>query len=111
MNTALWTAQVLWGVFFSLSGFGKILCYNPALWNQALREVPWFSAVPQDLFIFIGACEFLGGIILAAVFHIARGEYNFLPINLALGGVAAFIAYGRVCVSPSRPRRSVPSAH
>ena len=45
MNTALWTVQVLWGVFFSATGFGKVLCYNPALWNQALYEVPCFSAV------------------------------------------------------------------
>ena len=30
MNTALWTVQVLWGVFFSLTGFGKVLCYSPA---------------------------------------------------------------------------------
>jgi hypothetical protein len=27
--------------------------------------------------------------ILAAVFHIVRGEYNFVPSNLVLGGVAA----------------------
>jgi hypothetical protein len=46
MNTAPWTVQVLWGVFFSVTGFGKILCYKPALWNQGLHEVPWFSAVP-----------------------------------------------------------------
>ena len=59
MKTALWTVQVLWGVFFSITGFGKVLCYKPALWTQALHEVPWFSAVPQDLFIFIGVCEFL----------------------------------------------------
>ena len=130
MNAAVWTAQVLWGVFFSLSGFGKVLLLKPALWNQALQEVPWFSAVPQDLFIFIGVCEFLGGIglilpamtgvkprltpfaafgltlvmILAAVFHIARGEYNFLPINLVLEGVAAFIAYGRLFGPPNRAR-------
>ena len=103
--------QVLWGVFFSLTGFGKILWYKPALWNQALQEVPWLSAVPQDLAIFIGVAEFLGGVglilpamtgvkpkltplaaigltlvmILAAVFHIVRGEYNFVPINLVLG--------------------------
>jgi uncharacterized membrane protein YphA (DoxX/SURF4 family) len=121
--------QVLWGVFFSVTGFGKVLCYNPALWNQALHEVSWFSAVPQDLFIFIGICEFLGGVgvilpamtgfkpkltafaafgltlvmILAAGFHIARGEYNFLPTNLVLGGVAAFIAYGRLFVRPIAP--------
>ena len=100
MNTALWTVQVLWGVFFSLNGFGKICCYNQALWNQALHDVPWLSAVQQGLFIFIGVCEFLGGVgliamtgvkpkltpfaafgltlvmILAAVFHIVRGEYK-----------------------------------
>jgi hypothetical protein len=129
MNTALWTAQVLWGVFFSLNGFGKVLCYNPALWNQARQEVPWFSAIPLDLFIFIGVCEFLGGIglilpamtgvrprltpfagvgltlvmILAAAFHIARGEYSFVAINLVLGGVAAFIAFGRLVLRPIAP--------
>jgi uncharacterized membrane protein YphA (DoxX/SURF4 family) len=128
-NAALWTAQVLWGVFFSLSGFGKVLCYKPALWHQALQDVPWFAAVPLDLFIFIGVCEFLGGIglilpaltgvkprltplaavgltlimLLAAVFHIVRGEYYFVPINLVLGGVAALIAYGRLFVRPIAP--------
>jgi len=35
MKTVLWLVQVLWGVIFSLTGFGKILCYKPALWNQA----------------------------------------------------------------------------
>jgi hypothetical protein len=129
MNTALWIAQILWGVFFSITGFGKILCYRSDLWNQALHEVPWFSAVPQDVFIFIGACEFLGGIglilpavtgvkpkltpiaaiglslvmILAALFHIVRGEYNFVPINAVLGGVAAFIAYERCVARPVAP--------
>lgn len=126
MNTVLWIMQVLWGVFFSVTGFGKICCYNSALWNETRPQVPWFSAVPQDLFVFIGICEFLGGVglilpsmtgvkprltpfaafgltlvmILAAAFHIVRGEYNFLPINLLLGGVAAFTAYGRWLVAP-----------
>jgi uncharacterized membrane protein YphA (DoxX/SURF4 family) len=129
MNMALWTLQVLWGVFFSVSGFGKIMCYRPDVWNQTLHQVAWFSAVPQDLFVFIGVCEFLGGVglilpamtgikpkltafaafgltlvmILAVGFHIARGEYNFLPVNLALGGVAAFIAYGRLFARPISP--------
>jgi uncharacterized membrane protein YphA (DoxX/SURF4 family) len=125
-NIALWAAQALWGVFFSLNGFGKILCYKPALWNQALQQVPWLSAVPRDLFIFIGVCEFLGGVglilpaltavkpkltplaavgltlvmILAALFHIERGEYAFVLINLVMGGVPALIAYGRLRVTP-----------
>ena len=130
MNNALWTVQVLWGVFFSLNGFGKIVWYNPALWNQALQEVHWFSAVPRDLLMFIGVCEFLGGVglilpaltgvkpkltpfaavgltlvmILAAMFHIVRSEYSFVAINVVLGGVAAFIAYGRLLVRPLAPR-------
>jgi hypothetical protein len=129
MNTVLWIVQVLWGVFFSVTGFGKICCYNSALWNETRPLVPWFSAVPQDLFVFIGICEFLGGVglilpamtgvkpkltsfaafgltlvmILAAAFHIVRGEYNFLPINILLGGVAAFTAYGRWLVAPIAP--------
>jgi uncharacterized membrane protein YphA (DoxX/SURF4 family) len=129
MNAALWTTQVLSGVFWSVTGFGKVLWYKPALWNQALHEVPWLSAVPQDLIIFIGVCEFLGGIglilpamtgvkpkltpfaacgltlvmVFAAVFHIVRGEYNFVLINLVLGGVTAFIAYGRWFVKPIAP--------
>jgi len=127
-NIALWILQVLWGVFFCFTGFGKIMCYRPDVWNHTLHQpVPWFSAVPQSLFVFIGVCEFLGGaglilpamtgvkpkltplaaiglalvMILAAIFHIARGEYSFfLPLNLVLGGVAAIIAYGRLTAVP-----------
>jgi hypothetical protein len=47
MNTALWIFQVFWGAFFSITGFGKVSCYKPALWNQARQEVPWFSAAPS----------------------------------------------------------------
>lgn len=122
LNGLLWTAQVLWGIFFGMTGFGKVLAYDPAVWHRMLHQVAWFSAVPHGLFIFIGVCEGLGGValiapavtrvaprltpiaaaglavimILASGFHIARGEYAFfLPINLVLGGVAAFIAAGR----------------
>jgi hypothetical protein len=41
--------------------------------------------------------------IRAAVFHIVRGEYNFVPTNLVLGGVAAFTTYGRLFVRPIAP--------
>jgi hypothetical protein len=117
------------GRFFSLNGFGKVCWYNKALWDQALQEVPWISAMPQHLLIFIGVCELLGGIglilpamtgvkpkltpsaafgltlvmILAAVFHMVRGEYNFVLINLVLGGVAAVIAYRRLFSRPIAP--------
>ena len=131
-NVLLWTLQILWGVFFSFTGLGKVLCYDPAVWNHTLHQpVAWFSAVPQGLFVFIGVCEFLGGLglilpattgvkpkltpfaaigltlvmILAAIFHIVRGEHSFfVNLNLLLGGVAAFIAYGRLMALPLSPR-------
>jgi len=130
-NVLLWTLQVLWGVFFSFTGFGKVLAYEPAVWNHMVHQVVWFSAVPQGLFVMIGACEFFGGIglilpamigvkpkltpfaaigltlvmILAAIFHIVRGEVSFfVPVNLVLGGVAALIAYGRLMAIPIAAR-------
>jgi hypothetical protein len=130
MNVALWIVQVLSGIFWSVTGFGKVLCLNPTVWNQTVPRVSWFSAVGQPLFVFIGVCEFLGGVglilpgmtgvkpkltglaavglalvmILAAGFHIVRGEYTgFLPFNLAMAGISAFIAYGRLYWRPAAP--------
>ena len=45
-------------------------------------------------------CEVM---ILAALFHIERDEYIFVPINLVLGGVSALIAYERWYVKPIAP--------
>jgi hypothetical protein len=126
LNRALWAVQGLWGVFFSQNGFGKICCLNRALWIQSAREVRWFEAIPQHLFVFIGVCEFLGGLglilpaltgikprltiaagwgltavmVLAAGFHAVRGEYLFLPLNLFLACGAACVAYGRSVLVP-----------
>jgi len=128
MNVALWILQVPWGVLFCFTGFGKILCYRPDVWNHTLQQpVAWFSAVPQGLFVFIGVCEFLGGVglilpamtgirprltpfagigltlvmILAAIFHIVRGEFSFfLPMNLVLAAGVALIPYGRLIIRP-----------
>ena len=33
--------------------------------------------------------------ILAMAFHLSRGEANALPSNIVLGGLAAFVAWGR----------------
>jgi len=131
-NALLWTAQVLWGVLFGMSGFGKVLAYDPTIWRHMLHQVAWFSALPQGLFVFIGVCEGLGGValiapavtrvapkltpiaaaglaiimILAAGFHIARGEYSFfVPLNALLAGGAALIAYGRLAI-PIEPARA-----
>jgi len=42
--------------------------------------------------------------VLAAGFHVMRGELSALPINLAFGGLAAFVAWGRLQKAPISPR-------
>ncbi|WP_214410337.1 DoxX family protein [Sphaerisporangium fuscum] len=129
LNGALWSLQALFGFFFAGSGFGKVLLYDDALYAAAPRAVAWYAAVPQPLIVFIGVCEVLGGVgvilpamtgvrpkltplaaagltltmILAAGFHIMRGEYELVPANLLLGGLGAFIAVGRGRLRPVAP--------
>jgi hypothetical protein len=128
-NGVLWALQILWGFFFAGSGFGKVLLYDAALYAEAPRAVAWYAAVPQPLIVFIGVCEVLGGIglflpaitrvrpglvplagaglaltmVLAAGFHLVRGEFQLVPANLVLGGVAAFIAVARTRRRPIAP--------
>lgn len=120
-NGALWLLQILGGFFFAGSGFGKVLLYDDGLYAAAPRAVAWYAAVPQALIVFIGIVEVLGGIglilpamtgvrprltplaaggltltmILAAAFHLVRGEFSLIPANLVLAGVGAIIAGGR----------------
>lgn len=136
LNIALWILQVLAGASFCITGFGKFMCFRTDIWSRTLHQpVPWFSAIPQALFVFIGLSEFLGGVglvlpamtrikpkltpfaaigltlvmVLAALFHIVRGgEYNFLPINLVSVAVTAFIAYGRLLARPIAPKSISP---
>lgn len=128
-NGVLWALQILWGFFFVGSGFGKVLLFDAALYAEAPQAVAWYAAVPQPLIVFIGVCEVLGGIglilpaitrvkphltplaaaalaltmVLAAGFHIVRGEFALVPANLVLGAVAVFIAVGRAHHRPIAP--------
>jgi hypothetical protein len=38
--------------------------------------------------------------VLAALFHVARGEWMNVPFVLTLGGLAAFVAWGRFIRAP-----------
>ncbi|NUW29985.1 DoxX family protein [Nonomuraea sp. SMC257] len=129
LNGVLWALQVLFGFFFAGSGFGKVLLYDGALYAAAPRAVAWYAAVPQPLIVFIGVVEVLGGVglvlpamtgvkprltplaaagltltmILAAGFHVVRGEYELVPATVLLGGVSAVVAVGRWRLRPVAP--------
>jgi hypothetical protein len=129
MNIALWIGQVVVGLFVAGSGFGKILLIDSALYAQAPRAVEWFAALSQPLIVFIGVIEVLGGIglilpamtavrpkltplsaaglaalmVLAAGFHITRGESSLVAPNVVLGSACAFICVSRWNANPIEP--------
>ncbi|HEY1175837.1 MAG TPA: DoxX family protein [Phytomonospora sp.] len=126
LNGFLWVAQVIGGFFFAGSGFGKVLLADDALYASAPDAVAWYAAVSQPLIVFIGVVEVLGGIglilpsltrvlprlaplagaglaltmVLAAGFHIMRGEYSLLPANVVLAAITLFATVGRWSLRP-----------
>jgi putative oxidoreductase len=116
MTTSLWIAQLFLGTAFVLAGSLKLLWYA-----RARALLPWVPTVPEALVRAIGAAELLGGLgltlpsltgvapyltplagaalaivmSLAAAFHGRRGELRAIPVNVVLGALAIFVAYGR----------------
>lgn len=119
---ALWGVQVLLAVLFGMAGVMKTTTPIPEL----AQAMGWPGDIPAALVRFIGVSEFAAAVglilpaatriapvltplagaglvvvmALAAVFHVVRGELQALPFNVALGALAAFVAWGRLRKAP-----------
>jgi len=117
LNLSLWTTQLLLAAMFGMAGGMKLT--EPI--SQLSAMLPFTAQVPESLVRFIGAAEMAGALglilpaatriapaltpiaatglflimVLAAGFHISRGEVENIPVNLILGSLAAFVAWGR----------------
>lgn len=117
LNVILWIAQVILAGAFGMAGVMKT---TSPIADLAANMV-WPGDIPAALVRFIGVTEFAAAVglllpsmlrikpsltvwaavglvavqISALVFHISRGEMQALPINLTLGLLAAFVAWGR----------------
>jgi len=126
LNIALWGAQALLALGFGMAGFMK----TTAPIDVLAANMVWPGAVPEALVRFIGTVELAGaiGLILPAVtrikpfltplaatglvlvmalavpFHLFRGEAFPLAMNVPLGALAAFVAWGRLKKAPIGPR-------
>ena len=126
LHIALWIVQVVLAVLFGMAGVGKTT--QPI--TELTQKMVWPGAVPAPLVRFIGASELAaalglilpaatrirpvltplaaGGLVtimvLAMAFHASRGELLALPFNLILGGLAAFVAWGRLKRAPIAPK-------
>lgn len=122
MDVLLWVIQILLGVAFVGAGFAHA--------TQRERPRPgmeWMLSVPAPLMTTIGLLEVLGGVglvlpavtgilpvltpvaaallavvmVLAAAFHLRRpGEARAIVVNVMLGLLAVFVAYGRFVLQP-----------
>jgi hypothetical protein len=126
LHIVLWIVQGLLFIGFGMAGLLKI--GSPL--DQLAQKMTWVSALPPWVVRFIGLSELAGALgmvlpsltrirpgltalagvglavvmVLAAALHVSRGELNLLPINFVLGGLAAFVAWGRRRMQPIAPR-------
>jgi len=125
LTIALWIAQILLALVFGFAGSMKIL--TPI--EELAKNAAWIK--DSELLIrFIGTSEVAGALgmllpaltrikpkltslaavglfiimVLATGFHLMRGEAKFTPMTLALGALAAFVAWGRFRKAPISPR-------
>lgn len=127
LHVGVWIVQILLALAFGMAGLWKLTTAPEALVQQGLA---WAVAVPPVLVKFIGLSEFLGAVglvlpaatrikpqltawaasglvtvmVLASGFHLMRGEAMAAPVNLVMGLLAAFVAWGRFKKAPIVPR-------
>jgi len=126
LNIALWGVQILLGLAFF--GAGLMKATTPV--EELAANMPWVQGAMGSYVRFIGVSEVLGGLglvlpaatrikpgltvlaalalavvmVLATVTHVVRGEFDVIAFNLVLGGLAAFVAWGRAKKAPIAAR-------
>jgi uncharacterized membrane protein YphA (DoxX/SURF4 family) len=127
LEIALWVAQIALLGVFAMAGVMKT--FTPIA--ELSKSIAWTAEVPVAMVRFIGICEIAGalGLILPAAFkflpgyltpmaslglltimtlavgfHGMRGETAMtLPVNIILGAIALFVAWGRFFKFPIHP--------
>ncbi len=121
LHIGLWVIQVLLALAFVSAGFMKATGDLAEL----SKQMTWIPMVGHATTRFIGVSEFLGGVglilpaalrivpkltgiaaalltvvmVLAVATHVIAGDNMFAP-SLVLGGLSAFVAWGRLKAAP-----------
>ena len=127
MKYALWIVQILLAAAFGMAGFSKL---TQPIAELVEMVGPWAAEAPELLVRFIGFSEVAGAIglilpaltriqpkltplaaaglvlvmILAAIFHVVRGEFSTIAPSIVLLVLSAFVAYGRTKLVPIESR-------
>lgn len=121
MNVALWIAQGLLALAFLSGGIMKAFQYE-----KVKATMPWAKDSSNAYVQFIGYSEIAGSLglilpgafgiatwltgaaavglavvmLLAAIVHVQRKEYQAIGINVVLLLISLFVAYGRFVAEP-----------
>jgi uncharacterized membrane protein YphA (DoxX/SURF4 family) len=125
LSIALWIVQILLALIFGFAGAMKV--FTPI--EELAKNAAWIRD-SEFLIRFIGISELSGALgmllpsltrikpkltslaavglftimVLATGFHLMRGEAKFTPMTLAIGALAAFVAWGRFRKAPISAR-------
>jgi putative oxidoreductase len=117
LQIGLWSAQILLALAFAFTGTGSLT--RPIADLAAVAR--WPGEVPAALVRLIGAAELLGALglilpsltrirpsltplaatglvavmLLAVAYNLSHGRWPALALNLVLGSMAVFVAWGR----------------
>ncbi|HEX8953968.1 MAG TPA: DoxX family protein [Polyangia bacterium] len=117
MNLGLWIVQGLLAAAFMMAGLMKAT--QPI--DKLAQRMQYVTRFPSWVTRFIGVSELAGGLglvlpwatgvmpvltpiaaaalalvmVLAAIHHLRHNEAKMAPINVVLGGLALFVAWGR----------------
>jgi uncharacterized membrane protein YphA (DoxX/SURF4 family) len=121
MNRLLWVVQIVFGLFFIAIGVSHFVV------PEGLPEqAEWMYDLSSGMHAFVGTVEILGGLGLilpsvtrilpwltplaaaglvivmlgAVVFHVGRDEMTNVATNVVVATFMAFVAYGRLRLSP-----------
>ena len=123
----LWVVQILLAAFYLYAGINKLTQPVEVL---GAMNMAFALVVPEWLTRFIGLAETLGAIglilpaltrilprltplaaagvsiiqVLAMLFHVSRGEFMVLPLNLVLLALSLFVLWGRERKAPISSR-------
>ncbi len=129
MNGLLWILQVVFALYFLFIGVMHFII-PPGL----PAPMNWMYELSAPLHVVSGSAEILGALglvlpsathirprltvyaalglgavmLLAAVYHVTRGEFQNIIMNLLVAAFLGFIAYGRARLAPiaEKPRAS-----
>ena len=131
-NITLWLLQGLLAAMNIMAGASKL--FQPI--DELSKMIPWTSEVSSGLVRFVGLAELAGGLglllpallriqprltalaalglalvqVLAAVFHVSRGESAVIGMNILFAVLALFVYWGRTKKVPILPKAATQRA-